>query len=65
LGQLGDPGFLQSARVLVVDLGDAGVELEAGLGDQPVTLALVPEQAFVFDQQAQALVECQAFVGAE
>ena len=30
----------------------------------PVALALVPEQAFVLDQQAQ-LVECQAFSGAD
>ena len=57
--------FLQSARVLVVDLGNAGVELEAGLGDQPVALALIPQQPLVLDEQAQAFVECQSFVGAD
>jgi hypothetical protein len=51
--------------MLVVDLGDAGAELEAGLCDQPVALALVAQQAFVLDQQAQALIERQAFVSAD
>ena len=49
LGQPGNLGRLQVARVLVIDVLNRGAEFEAGLADEPVLFALVAHQAFLLD----------------
>ena len=53
------------APVLIVDVGNAGRELEARLTDQSFLLALFTDQGFLFDQQRESLGKGQAFIGAD
>jgi len=50
---------------LIVDVGHAGCELEAGLADQALLLALIPAQDFLFNQQRESLGKGEALIGAD
>ncbi|CAD5360747.1 protein of unknown function (plasmid) [Citrobacter freundii] len=63
LGQPGDLGSVDVARVLVVDLLGGGAQLEASVAHQPRLFALLARQKFLLDQESQPFDKRQAVVG--